>query len=213
MKAIVAFLVIFALSVTIGFFINRKNNPLPVYRPSDVNPRLVDSDQQAMRSPHRIREFKLVNQFSDTVTSQLTKDKVYIANFFFTRCPTICPIMTGNLVSVQQSLTSEPDFLILSHSVTPEYDTPQILKDYSERFGADKSNWFFLTGDKKEIYDLARRSYFAVLDHGDGGMQDFVHTENVVLIDRLKRIRGFYDGTSESEMARMTDEIRDLLRE
>jgi len=213
MKAIIGFIVVFIISVVIGFYITSSEKRLPVYKPSDLNPRLVDSDQLSDQSPHHIRDFQLINHFGDTVTNDMVYQKVFIANFFFTRCPTICPVMTKNLVEVKKELGGHPDFMILSHTVTPEFDSPEVLYAYAEKFGANQNGWVFLTGEKREIYDLARRSYFAVLDHGDGGMQDFIHTENIVLVDTQRRIRGFYDGTSEREMNKMIEDIKDLLRE
>jgi len=213
MKAIIGFGIVFFVSVIIGFYITGSDKKLPVYKPSDINPRLVDSDQQSDKSPHQIRDFRLVNQFGDTVSNDIVHQKVFVANFFFTRCPTICPVMTKNLTEVKKELKKEQDLVILSHSVTPEYDTPKVLSAYADKFGANQTGWFFLTGEKSEIYDLARRSYFAVLDHGDGGLQDFIHTENIVLVDRQRRIRGFYDGTSEREMEKMIADIRVLMRE
>lgn len=213
MKAIIGFIVVFIISVVIGFYITSSEKRLPVYKPSDLNPRLVDSDQLSDKNPHHIRDFQLINQFGDTVTNDMVYQKVFIANFFFTRCPTICPVMTKNLVEVKKELSGQPDFMILSHTVTPEFDSPEVLYAYAEKFGANQNGWVFLTGEKREIYDLARRSYFAVLDHGDGGMQDFIHTENIVLVDTQRRIRGFYDGTSEREMNKMIEDIKDLLHE
>jgi protein SCO1 len=213
MKAIFWFLVIFITSVITGYFITRDTGSLPVYRPSQINPRLVDSDQRATTNPHFIRDFTLINQKGDTISAAAVSDKVYIANFFFVRCPTICPLMTSNLAAIHKKFKHRADFLILSHTVTPDYDTPGVLWNYSEKYDADQDKWLFLTGDKKEIYDLARRSYFAVLDHGDGEMQDFIHTENIVLIDKRRRIRGFYDGTSSKELTKMRSDIEKLLEE
>lgn len=214
MSRIIAFSVIFIAAVVTGYFIiSSRYEPLPVYQPGDINPRLVDNSLQGLREDHRVAAFRLVNQLGDTVSGKELGNKVYVADFFFTRCPTICPVMSANMQKVQEALRDIPDFMILSHSVTPEADSVVVLKEYGERYDTDPQRWWLLTGDKKHIYELARKSYFAVLDEGDGGMQDFIHTENFVLVDKEKRLRGFYDGTREKEVQRLIEDVRTLMKE
>lgn len=214
MSRIIAFSLIFIAAVVIGYFIiTSRYEPLPVYQPRDINPRLVDSSLQSVKEDHRVASFRLVNQLGDTVTEKELGNKVYVADFFFTRCPTICPVMSANMQKVQEALRDVPDFMILSHSVTPEADSVIVLKEYGERYDTDAERWWLLTGEKKHIYELARKSYFAVLDEGDGGMQDFIHTENFVLVDKEKRLRGFYDGTREKEVQRLIEDVRTLMQE
>jgi len=183
---------------------------LPIYQPNMVNAELVDSTLQHVKKYHRIADFSLINQNGDTITQENYRDKIYVADFFFTTCPTICPIMTANLVEVQAALASDPEVLLLSHSVTPEIDSVAQLKKYAIEKGVNDAKWNLVTGDKKQIYELARKSYLAVQEDGDGGPFDMIHTENFILVDKQRRIRGFYDGTKEEEMDRLLTDIEIL---
>ncbi len=183
---------------------------LPIYQPNMVNSELVDSTLQHVKKYHRIADFSLINQNGDTITQEDYQNKIYVADFFFTTCPTICPIMTANLVEVQAALASDPDILLLSHSVTPEIDSVAQLKKYAIEKGVNDAKWNLVTGDKKQIYELARKSYLAVQEDGDGGPFDMIHTENFILVDKQRRIRGFYDGTKEEEMDRLLSDIEIL---
>jgi len=210
---IAAFSAIAAVLIIAGYFIIRPSDALPVLHPKQINPRLVDTDVRLAEGEHRISDFKLVDQRGDSVTLATVEGRIIVADFFFTTCPTICPKMTKNLTRVQQAYPGDSRLAILSHSVTPEADSVPVLAAYAALHGADPDQWHFLTGDRKQIYRLARRSYFACLDEGDGGMQDFVHTENLVLVDRQRRLRGFYDGTSTAETDRLLADIEKLMRE
>ena len=183
---------------------------LPIYQPNMVNAELVDSTLQHVKKYHRIVDFSLLNQNGDTITQENYRDKIYVADFFFTTCPTICPIMTANLVEVQAALADDPEVLLLSHSVTPEIDSVAQLKKYAIEKGVNDAKWNLVTGDKKQIYELARKSYLAVQEDGDGGPFDMIHTENFILVDKQRRIRGFYDGTKEEEMDRLLLDIEIL---
>jgi len=183
---------------------------LPIYQPNMVNAELVDSTLQHVKKYHRIADFNLLNQNGDTITQENYRDKIYVADFFFTTCPTICPIMTANLVEVQAALANDPEVLLLSHSVTPEIDSVAQLKKYAIEKGVNDAKWNLVTGDKKQIYELARKSYLAVQEDGDGGPFDMIHTENFILVDKQRRIRGFYDGTKEDEMDRLLSDIEIL---
>ncbi|WP_152286258.1 SCO family protein [Flavicella marina] len=186
---------------------------LPVYNPVDVNPKLVDASLHHVRKNHKVGDFSLIDQNNDTITQEVYKNKIYVADFFFTRCGTICPIMTNNMAIIQKEFMNDTSVLLLSHSVTPEMDSVPILKEYAVNKGVDDAKWHIVTGEKKQIYNLARKSYFAVLDEGDGGAQDFIHTEQFVLIDKKKRIRGFYDGTDLKEIERIIADIYLLKKE
>ena len=186
---------------------------LPVYNPSDVNPRLVDESIVHIRRNHKIADFSLINQNGDTITQKNYEGKIYVADFFFTRCMTICPVMTNNIGKLQEVFKNEDDIMFLSHSVTPVMDSVPILRAYADKKGVIDAKWNITTGDKKHIYELARKSYFAVLDEGDGGLQDFVHTENFVLVDKKNQIRGFYDGTDNEDIERLIADIRILKNE
>jgi protein SCO1/2 len=183
---------------------------LPVYSPAMVNSELVPEEIQHIRKYHTISDFSLTNQNGETITQADYNDKIYIADFFFTTCPTICPIMTKNMAEIQREISNDTDILLLSHSVTPEIDSVAQLKKYAIEKGVDDTKWNLVTGDKKEIYDLARTSYLAVKTDGDGGPFDMIHTENFILVDKEKRIRGFYDGTSIDDMDQLLVDLEIL---
>lgn len=169
---------------------------LPVFTPRDVNPELVDSMVQHIGYNHTIEDFAFTNQNGKTITQNDYKDKIYVADFFFTTCPTICPIMTDNMVWLQEKIKNMPDVMLLSHSVTPQIDSVPVLKKYALEKGVIDTKWNLVTGDQKDIYSIARRSYLAVKTGSPDEMYDMVHTENFILIDKKGRIRGFYDGTN-----------------
>ena len=183
---------------------------LPVFQPAMVNYELVDSTIQHVKKFHRIADFELINQNGKTVTQENFNGKIYVADFFFTTCPTICISMTDNLLKVQKEIQNNPNILLISHSVTPKIDSVTQLKKYAIEKGINDKKWHLVTGDKKEIYKLARKSYLAVKDEGDGGPFDMIHTENFILVDPDKRIRGFYDGTDSKEIKRLLLEIKIL---
>jgi len=183
---------------------------LPVYQPSMVDKSLVDSTLHYTKKYHKVADFSLVNQNGETITQEDYKDKIYVADFFFTTCLTICPIMTKNMGEVQEAIKNDPNIMLLSHSVTPQIDTVAQLKRYALEKGVIDSKWNLVTGDKKQIYELARKSYLAVKNDGDGGPFDMIHTENFILVDKEKRIRGFYDGTDREEIDRLLSDIKIL---
>jgi protein SCO1/2 len=199
-------------AVIIVLFYNalQPKKTLPVYQPADFNPELVDPELSHVKKYHTISDFSLVNQNGDTITQKDYRDKIYVADFFFTTCLTICPIMTDNMEYLQGQLMDDPDVLLLSHSVTPEIDSVPRLKEYALEKGVIDSKWNLVTGDKKQIYDLARKSYLAVKTDGDGGPFDMIHTENFILVDKQRRIRGTYDGTKKEEMDRLLEDLRIL---
>ena len=186
---------------------------LPIYQPAMVNFELVDSTLQHQKKYHRIANFTLTNQNGKTISQEDYKDKIYVADFFFTTCPTICPVMTKNMVVLQNSFLNDPQVMLLSHSVTPDIDTEAQLKKYALEKGVKDQKWNLVTGDKKEIYQLARKSYLVVKEDGDGGPFDMIHTENFVLVDPDNRIRGFYDGTNLQEIAQLLEDIQVLKKE
>ena len=157
---------------------------------------------------HKINNFALINQNGARITQADYDGKIYVADFFFTTCQTICPIMTEHMYEIQQKTLSDPEILLLSHSVTPEIDSVAQLQRYAKRKGVIDSKWNLVTGDKKQIYDLARTSYLAVKTAGDGGDYDMIHTENFMLIDANKQIRGFYDGTDPEAIKTLLDDIK-----
>ncbi len=201
-------LVVSAIIVYLFYNALKPPEKLPIYQPSMVNPELVDSTLQYKRKYHAVADFSLVNQNGKIITEADYNGKIYIADFFFTTCPTICPIMTKNMASLQNRIGDE--VLLLSHSVTPEIDSVEQLKKYALEKGVQDGKWNLVTGDKKQIYDLARKSYMVVKTDGDGGPFDMIHTENFVLVDKERRIRGYYDGTKVEEMEKLIDELQIL---
>jgi protein SCO1/2 len=174
-----------------------------------VSTELVEQDIQHVKKYHKISNFSLTNQNGETITQNFYENKIYIADFFFTTCPTICPIMTENMFRIQEQTTNK-NILLLSFSVTPEIDSVAQLKKYALEKGVNDKRWNLLTGNKKDIYNLARKSYLVAKSDGDGGKYDMIHTENFVLVDKEKRIRGFYDGTSEEEMDKLLIDVEIL---
>ncbi|MGY5353005.1 SCO family protein [Wenyingzhuangia sp. IMCC45533] len=195
------------------YHLNSKAKSLPIYNPIDINPRLVDDSMLNQSKNHVIGDFSLIDQDGNIVTPANFEDKIYVADFFFTRCGTICPVMSVNMATIQNHYMDNSQIKFLSHSVTPTMDSVPVLKEYAISHGAISGKWHITTGNKKMIYRLARKNYFSVLDEGDGGMQDFIHTEQFVLIDQKKRIRGFYDGTDTEEVNQLIEDIKILLAE
>ncbi len=183
---------------------------LPILNPVDFNPKYVDKSIQNVNKNHTVKDFNLINQNGKKTTSKDYENKIYVVDFFFTRCPSICPIMTDNMKKVQDEYIDNDDIMLLSMSVTPEIDDIEVLKDYAIEKGVNDSKWNITTGSKKHIYELARKSYFAVVDQGDGGLQDFIHTPNFILVDTKKQIRGIYDGTEDNEILRLIKDINIL---
>ena len=209
-QAIIVSIIGLLLAIYISYTFLFPNETLPIYNPVDFNPELVDKSLQSTSKNHIISDFTLINQNGDTITQNEYKNKIYVADFFFTRCPSICPIMTDNMAKIQDAFIENDDVMLLSLSVTPTIDSISVLKEYAIKKGVLDSKWHITTGDKKHIYNLARKSYFAVVNEGDGGLQDFIHTPHFILIDKEKQIRGIYDGTNDDEVNRIINDIRIL---
>lgn len=199
--------------ISIFYNILKVEKVLPIYQPASVNAELVDSTIQYKKKYHKIADFSLTNQNGKTITQEDYKDKIYVADFFFTTCQTICPLMTDNMVIIQKAILHDDDVMLLSHSVTPEIDSVAQLKKYAIKKGVNDAKWNLVTGDKKQIYALARKSYLAVKEDGDGGPFDMVHTENFMLIDKKQQIRGFYDGTKLEDINLLLEDIKTLKKE
>ena len=182
---------------------------LPIYQPAEVNEKLVDSSIIHVAKYHKISDFKLTNQNGIEITQANYKDKIYVADFFFTTCQDICPVMTKNMYQLQEELKNDNQILLLSHTVIPEVDTVEQLKEYAVENNVDDSKWNLVTGDKKQIYELARKSYLAVED-SNYSQYDMIHTENFMLIDKERQIRGFYDGTNSEDINRLLKDIEIL---
>ncbi|MGB5498763.1 MAG: SCO family protein [Maribacter sp.] len=210
---IISLTTIIGLFMVIFYSIGIGNEGLPIYNPTDFNPELVDNSLKQTNNNHTVSDFNLINQNGEMITQKDYENKIYVVDFFFTRCPSICPIMAINMEKLQTTYQDDEEIKLLSISVTPTMDSVPILRDYATKKGAIDTKWNLTTGNKKHIYDLARKSYFAVVDQGDGGLQDFIHTPNFILVDKEKRIRGVYDGTMDDEIERIIQDIALLQKE
>jgi len=202
------FLAIFsAFVIPVFYHLLKVDNRLKIYNPADVNPRLVDESILHVQKNHSIADFNLINQNGKKITNKDYEGKIYIADFFFTRCQNICIAMAYNMSELQEFYKNDTDIMFLSHSVTPLIDSVSVLKEYALNKGVIDGKWNVTTGKKKHIYELARKSYFAVLDEGNGDENDFIHTEQFILVDKKRRIRGYYDGTNDQEMEKLKEDI------
>ena len=223
MKRVLIIFIIFLTGSGVIIYLNldwQNNRKLPVFQPNDINQELVDSSLHGRGrgingGDHCVSNFELLDQLNQTVTKDLIKNKIVIANFFFVSCPSICPKMTQNLLTIHRHYIEDSSLLILSHTVWPEVDKVSLLFSYAEKYAVNHDNWRFLTGRKEELYRLARQDYLVVPDINDPNFQhgsdaDFIHTENIVLLDPKQRIRGYYDGTNPKEMIRLEEDIEIL---
>ena len=193
--------------------ITSRVDELPYYNEASFTPKWIDAKSDKLNTFHQIPNFSLTNQEGKNITQKTFQNKIYVTDFFFTTCPGICPIMTKNMNLVQQAFKDDNEVLMLSHSVTPTKDSVPQLKKYA----LEKSignNWHLVTGDKKEIYDLGRQSYFVEEDLGEPkGLNDFLHTENFILIDKNKHIRGIYNGLNKNDVNQLIADIKNLKKE
>ena len=209
-----AILFVFALGIFISIRIKTPQFKLPILNPNDLNPALVDKSIQNKGINHIVSPFSLISKNGDEFTDDDVKDNIRIVNYFFTTCPGICRDMAKNLRRVQNEYLDVSAIKIMSHSAMPEYDTPDILRLYGEQNGVNPKRWVLLTGDPAELNDLARTSYFTVLEEGQGWDEhSFIHTESFVLIDHRGRLRGYYDGTSDDETDLLIHHIQSLIKE
>ena len=209
----IGFILVFSTAtISLFYTILKPVETLPIYQPAEVNEKLVDSSIIHVSKYHKISDFTLTNQNGEKITQENYKDKIYVADFFFTTCQDICPIMTKNMYKLQQELKNDKEILFLSHTVIPEIDNVERLKEYAVVNNVDDSKWNLVTGDKRQIYELARKSYLAVED-SEFEKYDMIHTENFMLIDKEKQIRGFYDGTNDKEIEKLLSDIQILKKQ
>ena len=199
--------VISVITISLFYTALKPKKSLPIFNPSDVNPEMVDSTVQYKSKSHTIANFSFINQNGKTITQKDYEGKIYVADFFFTTCGSICPKMTANLAEVQKAIAKNPKVMLLSHTVMPDIDSVSVLKAYAIKNGVDDKKWNLVTGDKKDIYSMARKSYLAVKLGKPDELYDMVHTENFVLVDAQKRVRGFYDGTNQDDIKRLIEDI------
>jgi protein SCO1/2 len=220
MKKILAFGLVVIISVIVAYFMitGKKNTKAPdVLNPIDLNPETVDQDLLQVGQGHKIGEFSFNNQDDQPIGLKDLKGKVFVAEYFFTTCQTICPRMNDQMQRIQQAFKDETNFKILSFTVNPEVDTVEQLKRYAQEHQAIAGKWHFLTGEKTKLYEAARKYFFLlkkseVENQGDVG-SDFIHTNNFVLIDREQRIRGYYDGTNPKEVDKLIRDAKLILQE
>ena len=219
MKRTLFLFLFFIIGVTIFYFINTsvKEKPLPIINPIDVNEEMVDPELLRIGNGHTIGNFAFKDQNNKTITQDEVKGKVFVAEYFFTTCGTICPKMNQQMQRVQTAFKGNGNVKILSFTVNAKVDTVEQMKRYANEHQADGNQWHFLTGKQEDLYALARKSFFVLKpseaeNQGDVG-SDFIHTNNFVLVDKKMRIRGYYDGTSSKEVDRLITHVDLLLNE
>ncbi len=198
----------FFFSLVILISCNKSGRKLPYYNTADFTPSWELPNQEAF---HQIRPFNLINQENEKFTEADIKGKICVVDFFFTSCPGICPKMTNSMIDLQKEFLADDNILLLSHSVTPDYDSVPVLKEYASRKGVDFKKWKLLTGTRSEIYDLGRKYYFVEEDEGIAKPEEvFLHTENFVLIDKQRHIRGIYNGIDPNSIQTLIADIKVL---
>lgn len=201
------FLYFFAIAaIAIGAWIYFSNG-----KPVSILP--IYGELNADSSYHSIPPFQFTDQTGATVTDKTFDSCVYVTDFFFTHCPSICPVMSKNLEELAEKFKDEPRLKILSHTVDPVRDSVSVLLKYAKKHNANPEQWHFVTGDKKDLYGIARAGYLLSAMEGNGGEDDFIHTQNMALVDWNKHIRGFYDGTNKDAMKKCATDIKLLLQE
>lgn len=207
-KTIIFFVWVVGIPVLAFFgfrFFTQRVAPLPVITTAPVY-----TDGQVISAPYELPDFTFVNQHGNSVRTHDMKGKIKVVNFFFTHCPGICPAMSRNLQTVEQQYSSQDDVMILSYTVDPERDDVDRLSYYADVYSQKPDSWYFLTGDKKDLYALARRGYFISAQEGDGGEDDFIHSQKLILVDAKDQIRGYYDGTKSEEVDLLLYDIERL---
>jgi protein SCO1 len=192
---------------------NKDNSlELPYYNEPNFTPLFIaDKSEVKQKITHQINNFSFLNQDSVIISQENIEGKIHVANFIFTKCGIVCPILTKNLKVVSDSLSEDNDLVFLSYSVTPWLDSPSVLNNYKKKYGIQNANWHFLTGNKSDIYSLARKAYFAEEDLGFAkDSTEFLHTEHFILVDKNKHIRGVYNGTLSFEMLQLINDIKTL---
>lgn len=217
MKGILWLIVIFVLAIPIAYYyISPKEKPLPIINPVDLNDSLVDTELLRKGIGHTIGDFNFQNQSGEWLASEDIEGKIWVAEYFFTTCGSICPKMNKQMQRIQQKFKTDRNLVLLSFTVDPETDTIAQMRNHADILGAKLPQWQFLTGEKSKLYGLARKSFFLLkpaeaANLGDAG-NDFIHTNNFVLVDQKRRIRGYYDGTNAKEVDKLMSDINSLKR-
>lgn len=218
MKSVAAFAFILVVAISVAYYLTLQSNrkELPFINPNDVQQEMVDSSLLGVGHGHRIGAFRLKDEQNKVITDKAIDGKVFVAEYFFSTCGSICPIMNQQMQRVQERFKGEKKFNILSFTVDPDTDTPEQLLAYAKNHGYSPGQWHFITGSKDSLYRLARTSFFVLKpaeaqNLGDAG-SDFIHTNNFVLVDQKRQIRGYYDGTNASEVDQLMVDIDILLK-
>ena len=218
MKRLFAIALILVVGVFVAYYFSQpKEKPLPIINPIDLNEEMVDPELLRIGQGHTIGSFSFRDQNGRKITDKTVKGKVYVVEYFFTTCGTICPKMNMQMQRVQGAYKGDNRIKILSFTVDPDTDSVEQMKRYAQQHGANDQQWHFLTGEKADLYALARKSFFVLKpaeaeNQGDVG-GDFIHTNNFVLVDQRMRIRGYYDGTSTEEVDKLIRDMQRLLEE
>lgn len=203
-------MIVFAITI---LSCGKNTDRLPILGERDTAKRMVDGKEVVDTIYHTIPDFKFVNQNSDTITAQNFKNKIYIADFFFTTCPTICPIMKKQMRKVYDKIKGQNDVAILSHTIDSEHDTPKVLKEYARDLGVTGTQWMFVTGDREQIYEIGEKQYLVVAGADSTAPGGYIHSGAFVLIDKAKRVRGMYNGTDDEATKRLINDIARLQEE
>ena len=213
-------LLLVVLAISLGFGCSKKSemqsrvDSLPYYSEASFTPHWFNKESDSLATFHSIPSFSLTSQEGTTITEADLDNKIYVANFFFTTCPGICPRMTDNLKIVQEEFLDDDNILLLSHSVTPDIDSVSVLKAYAQKRKIVSDKWLLLTGDRDQIYNLGRQSYFVEENLGEEkSNDDFLHTENFILVDKNKHIRGIYNGLNKTSVQQLIADIKTLEKE
>ncbi len=195
----------------IGWYFYSKKENKPIRTLAYFGPKTHQKTKDT--TYHTVPPFFFIDQNNNKVTENEVKGKIYVTDFFFTTCKSICPVMSTELERVYKKFNQRNDFLIISHTVDPETDSVLQLKEYAKLHGVDDNKWLFVTGEKKHLYEIARKGYLLNAEEGDGGEEDFIHTQNFALVDKERHIRGFYDGTDSIEINRLMVDLKCLFDE
>lgn len=219
MKKVLLIITLLVICIPIAYYFNKPSNEkkIEVISPVDVNSEMVDPELRNKGRGHYIQDFDFIDQYKRVFSSNSIENKIWVVEYFFATCKGICPIMNAQMQRVQAAYLADTNVVLLSFTVDPDQDTPSVLKDYAEAHEAVDGKWFFLTGIKSKLYSLARKSFFLLKpaeakNQGDAG-GDFIHTNNFVLIDSKKQIRGYYDGTNSKEVDELINDITVLQME
>ncbi|MCF0054743.1 SCO family protein [Dyadobacter sp. CY356] len=206
---------LFAFFVVLGLLsaCDGGNKKLPILGERDWVTKTVDGKEVTDTIYNVIPPFSFTNQYGDTVTEKIVENKIYVTDFFFTTCPTICPVMKRQMVKVFKEFKDNPDVMILSHTIDPEHDTPQVLNKFAKDLGVEGKQWQFLTGPKEKIYEIGQKSYLSAAQEDKTAEGGFLHSGAFILIDKEKHIRGMYDGTTEEGTQKLIQGIKSLLEE